>query len=499
MRLADEDAPLTVTNAAVAVAASALLLGLGTWSDHFGLLQWIAPVPVLAVALRASLARGALCAFFAAALGGSGLAIVYRGTALPTAALLGAAALGGVGFAAVVALARAIHRVLTRRLAAPATLAVVAFVLAFGAGAALLDWANSATSPHGTAGSAAYSQAGNALILQLVALGGLPAVDFVLAAVPAALALAWTLWIDRGDRRAARAALVLALAFVAVPAAYGALRLSRAATSPTVRVGVAASDVPAAAFAAHDEATAAPIVDGYLARIDRLAADGARVIVLPEELVGTTPAYAARVYADFADAARRHGVTVVAGLRERLADGTLRNHAAVFGPDGATRLVYDKIHLIPGVEPMPPGHAPGLLDGEPRLGVAICKDLDFVDLARAHAAGGTRLLLAPAWDFGRDGWLHGRMAVVRAVEAGAALARSARDGLVTVSDAYGRVVARNATDGHEASAVADVALGPGTTFYARHGDWFVAACALLLLALAAAATYVRLRRLPSDT
>ena len=55
------------------------------------------------------------------------------------------------------------------------------------------------------------------------------------------------------------------------------------------------------------------------------------------------------------------------------------------------------------------------------------------------------MLLAPAWDFDNDGWLHSRMAVVRGVESGLALARIARGGLATVSDAYGRVIAETDT------------------------------------------------------
>jgi hypothetical protein len=103
----DENTP-PVTTAAAAVLASALMIGLGAWSDRLGALMWVATIPVLAVALRASVLRAATYAFFAAALGGTGLAFVYRGTALPTAALLGAAALGGVTFAIVIAIARAI-------------------------------------------------------------------------------------------------------------------------------------------------------------------------------------------------------------------------------------------------------------------------------------------------------------------------------------------------------------------------------------------------------
>lgn len=43
--------PLPVTFAAAAVATSALLLLLAQWTDHLGPLMWLAPAPVLAVAL----------------------------------------------------------------------------------------------------------------------------------------------------------------------------------------------------------------------------------------------------------------------------------------------------------------------------------------------------------------------------------------------------------------------------------------------------------------
>jgi len=325
-----------------------------------------------------------------------------------------------------------------------------------------------------------------------VAWTGLWGIDFLLAAVPAAVAVA----VAARDRRGAPWILGATLAAVAVVCLAGAVRVQRAPSQPSLRVGAVASDGDGDAFQTEDATRALAVASAYARRVDRLAGDGARVVVLPEELVGTTPDDAAAVYAIFAEAARRNRVTVIAGVRERAArdghdstgsDDGLRNRALVFASDGTLRLRYDKIHLIPVVEPMPPGHAPGILpdDGSAaHLGVAICKDLDFIDIGRAHAAGGTRLLLAPAWDFNRDGWLHARMAVVRAVESGAALARSARNGLVTVSDPYGRVLARAATsDGAEARAVADVPLGPGTTFYARHGDWFAAACAIVWLIL----------------
>jgi apolipoprotein N-acyltransferase len=82
-------------------------------------------------------------------------------------------------------------------------------------------------------------------------------------------------------------------------------------------------------------------------------------------------------------------------------------------------------------------------------------------------------MAVPSFDFVVDGRLHSRMAVVRAVENGFALVRPAMEGRLLVTDAYGRVIAEDRTDGKpEALLVASVPPGPGTTFYARTGDWF---------------------------
>jgi apolipoprotein N-acyltransferase len=154
---------------------------------------------------------------------------------------------------------------------------------------------------------------------------------------------------------------------------------------------------------------------------------------------------------------------------------------------GADPAVYQKHHLVPRLEAaFRPGHELVFLPPDPRLGLLICKDLDFPRLVRAYRRGGAQMLLAPAWDRARDGWLHSRMAVVRGVESGVAVARVAREGRATVSDAFGRVV----IDADTAPGVAVEARLPSTkitTVYSRLGDWFgwccLAATALLALAL----------------
>ena len=149
---------------------------------------------------------------------------------------------------------------------------------------------------------------------------------------------------------------------------------------------------------------------------------------------------------------------------------------------------YDKHHLLPGVEPEKPGDKRVILDQPSgRWGLQICKDMDFPQLSREYAADGAHLMLVPAWDFNLDGWLHSRMAVLRAVESGFALARSARNGLLTLSDNRGRIVSETATvPGRFVSISGKLNVAREETFYARTGDWFgwlcVGAFAVFLLA-----------------
>lgn len=158
---------------------------------------------------------------------------------------------------------------------------------------------------------------------------------------------------------------------------------------------------------------------------------------------------------------------VVAGVDAPADGGRRRNLAAVYVPDG-TVLTYSKQHMVPGLEAeYLPGHEP-LITG--RFGVAICKDMDFAATIRAYGRRDVGLIMVPAWDFNGDRYLHGRMAVVRAVENGFALARSASQGLMTVTDSHGRIVAEAATRQGPATVAADVPLGAGHTVYSRIGD-----------------------------
>src|SRR5579859_2988444 len=48
-----------------------------------------------------------------------------------------------------------------------------------------------------------------------------------------------------------------------------------------------------------------------------------------------------------------------------------------------------------------------------RVGVAICKDMDFIHPALDYGRAGVALMLDPAWDFNVDRVWHGHIAIMR--------------------------------------------------------------------------------------
>ena len=114
------------------------------------------------------------------------------------------------------------------------------------------------------------------------------------------------------------------------------------------------------------------------------------------------------------------------------------NAALIFGPDGSLLQSYRKHHLLPPYENRyTPGKDLALLDvGEANhAGIAICKDMDFVQPAKEYSRQGVGILFVPALDFHDDGWLHARVAIMRGVEGNYSVARAAQWGLLTAQTA----------------------------------------------------------------
>ena len=453
-----------------AALLSAAALWRGTGLEPVWWLTWLAPWPVLAFGLRASAPAAAAAALMAWAAGSLNLWSYYRTTiGVPAPAVFVATAVPATAFAAGVALTRALARRGRTRMA----------TLALPAGWTALEHVLSRVSPHGTLGSVAYTQMDCLPVVQVAALLGISVITFLLMLVPSVLAMV-TLPATGPDR--GRIAWVTAAA-VTLVLGYGEWRLLREDGARTsVTVGLVAADRPAQPVSAEtDEGRV--LIEQYARASEALAARAAQVVVLPETVLQVTDAGAEAVARRFAGLTAA-GLTVVVGA-DRTAAGREANTAIALQAGQAT--VYAKHHLLQPLESrFQPGTDLAMLDAPSgRLGLAICKDMDFPRLGRRYAQRGASLVLVPAWDFAVDGWLHSRMAALRGVEGGFAVARAARGGRLTLSDDRGRITGEaDSAAAPMASVLATVPVGPAGTPYARLGDWFAwLSCGVLALAL----------------
>jgi apolipoprotein N-acyltransferase len=162
------------------------------------------------------------------------------------------------------------------------------------------------------------------------------------------------------------------------------------------------------------------------------------------------------------------------------------NEARIYTPDQPIT-TYHKQHMLPPFESrLTPGTSLALLSRPAvPIGVAICKDMDFIQPALDYGRTGVDLLLDPAWDFKVDRTWHGHIAIMRGVEGGYAIAHAAKDGFLTVTDDRGRILSEVGTNsGAFASLLVDVPLRHDKTVFDRYGTWFPWVAWLLLLTAA---------------
>ena len=441
--------------------------------DDAWLLSWFAPAPLLWLAFGDTPTWRLAVVSFVAFLAGQIYVLQCYGDAPPmvVASLFG---LRPILFPLAILFARFVLR------SRGAFVALLAFPVCWTA----MEYLASLLSPHGSFGSIAYSEMSEPLALQSASLLGMYSVTFVLCLFASALAL-----VARGGMGAFTAA-GAGLALCAVDLAFGAVRL--AAPQPRV-VRVAALADMGLVTPAYGADLLGPNVEAssiFASVMRNLGEQGARLMVTPEESLFTRREWRGKVFAPLQAASKRTGAEIVTGFHERAPLGDI---SVAFAPDGSWR-VYAKRHLLlPSEAAYTPGVAPGIVGGGTAM--AICKDLDFPETIRRDARAGLRLMAVPAWDFGADGWLHGRMAIMRGVENGFAVVRAANGGLLTASDAQGRLIARKVVGpDHMDWILADLPLGPGPTLYTRIGDIFPWATLALTFLLGAGALGTARRR-----
>ncbi len=455
----------------VAGLASAALFYFGTGLHPIWWTLWLAPIPVLAIAPRLRSGAAFLLGLAAWLIGAMNQwNYVRHYIELPPQITILYFLVPAVGFGLAVRFASGFLRRGSLFLGA----------LAFPAYWVMWEYLTAIVSPHSTWGNLAYTQMNFLPVIQMASITGIWGISFVVFLFAGTVASLLT----GAGNLSRRSALAVSVGFVICSVlAFGEWRSHSNPSVESVAVTLIAKDVPMKVYRGSEE-QALELLREYAEEIQSVTPAGTQAVVLPEKIGRVSENNMGEVDRLFSSAASATHAAIDLGLVRKTASGSF-NSSRFYSPDGKLMKNYDKHHLVPGMESEKPGHGRVVLDeSSGRWGLQICKDMDFPDLSREYASEGTNLMLVPAWDFDLDRWLHSRMAILRAVENGFALARSARNGLLTLSDNRGRILADVATvPDRFVSVSGKVNVSREKTLYARTGDWFAWVCVAMFVIL----------------
>ncbi|KAM8888125.1 omega-amidase NIT2 isoform 1-T1 [Synchiropus picturatus] len=149
--------------------------------------------------------------------------------------------------------------------------------------------------------------------------------------------------------------------------------------------------------------------------VKEAASQGSQLVLLPEcfnSPYGTSffSQYAERIPGEstqmLSEAAKEHQVYLVGGSIPEEDGGKLYNSCTVFGPDGELLVKHRKVHLfdinVPGKicfqesETLSPGNSLSIFETPfCKVGVGICYDMRFAELAQLYSRTGCHLLVYP--------------------------------------------------------------------------------------------------------
>jgi apolipoprotein N-acyltransferase len=212
------------------------------------------------------------------------------------------------------------------------------------------------------------------------------------------------------------------------------------------------------------------------------AAQGAELVVWNEKGLGFDPRPDGATghtrperTAELVALARDTGVHLVIGFGFEDEEGRHHNEVTLLTPDGEFLGVYGKDHpgTFAGDFSDTGGTYPVYDTSLGPISTIICYDLDFTDTARHMARGGARLVATPSADVPSIGQVHFTHLVFRAIENRVAMVKADNEFDSAIIDPYGRVLRKVATSdgGLQATLVAAVPLGSGSSPWVSVGDW----------------------------
>ncbi|PNU20909.1 apolipoprotein N-acyltransferase [Geothermobacter hydrogeniphilus] len=361
-----------------------------------------------------------------------------------------------------------------------------------------------------------YSQQPFTTLLQSADLFGVYGLSFLL--VLANASLAGLVRAGKGERRKPLFAAGLTAVLVIAALCYGGWRLDqRPVAGKPLTIGLAQGNIDQAVK--WDPAFRQWTLRTYRELTARAAAAGADLVIWPESAVPfyfQEPGQEQREVLQVAG--RLKGFLLFGSPAYLRQEGKVRylNSAYLLNADGRQLGRSDKVHLVPfgeyvplkwlfpfidklvvGIGDFSPGRVEPLVMNGHRLGVLVCYEAIFPELARDYVNSGSDLLVNitnDAW-FGRSSapWQLLEMSAVRAVENRIWIARAANTGISALISPLGEI--RQQTPLFKpALLVGKVYPGAGASLYRRIGDLLPQGCLLVAVLLGFAARLRPCRR-----
>lgn len=224
-----------------------------------------------------------------------------------------------------------------------------------------------------------------------------------------------------------------------------------------------------------------------LPAIEKLAASGAKLILLPEQYLTINDTNKDVVYNFLRNVAHLNHVDLAVGINSQ-GPHSQQNIVDIYNAKGEHLGRYKKQNLSYRDKKTLAGHQLALLNiGNVKLGVAIGEDINQPQLARAYGKQGINILLVSALDHGNNHWQQAVPGIFRGIENGNSVIRNAQNGWMSVSSISGVVLSREKSDTAVKAVLWNVEVAHFATVYTQYGNflpWLCLVIVLLWLAIA---------------
>ncbi len=356
--------------------------------------------------------------------------------------------------------------------------------LAFPALLTILEWLQYTFTPLGSWGVAAYTQAGNIYIIQILSVFGMAGLSFLIYWVNSSIADFIM------NKYIVKVKTVLPLAIVIVIIVFGYLRadLSKIVANETMTVAAIGTDSDIGGPDLPTESKNTKDIQAIFNRTRIAANAGAEIAVWNEASFLLTPDNEKAWQDSISALAKDNNISIVAAYVVLLSESPFRyeNKYVFFSQKGNKCNEYLKHEPVPG-EPAVKGRSKleTNLVSNSHIGGAICYDYDFPYLARANYSAGADIVALPSSDWRGIDPLHTEMAAFRAIEQGHSIIRSTRFGLSAAINPYGEMTARMSSfDKNNKILIASLPSKGITTIYSIIGDLFVYFCIAFIVFVA---------------